>query len=61
MGNLPLGVVIICTFGFGALFSVWRSFVLKRSSAVVLGVAAKSGPPRGEQKNRVPETGIGTV
>ena len=44
-GNLPLGVVIIYTFGFGVLFSVCCYFELKRSSAVVLGVAAKSGPP----------------
>ena len=40
-----MGVVIICIFDFGTLFSVYWSFVLKRGSATVLDVAAKSGPP----------------
>ena len=44
VGNLPMGVVIICTFG-GVLFSVYPYFVLKRGSAMVLNVAAKSDPP----------------
>ena len=28
-GNLPVGVVIIGTFDFGVVFSVWCCFVLK--------------------------------
>jgi len=40
LGNLPVGVVIICTFGFGVIFLVWCYFVLKGASATVLDVVA---------------------
>ena len=35
-----MGVIIICAFGFGVVFSVCGSFVLKGASATVLDVAA---------------------